>query len=177
MSSRVSARSNVQCSATRRFHVKNARPSFRLTRKPSSTPTPSTPPKDRWITSVTFVSLTSKTGSFSRGTETHTGKVEMMTIRIHLAETRLIFFFFLGYTIFLTFCSFLFSVPIRNHACQLCSKTFLKVQHLQDHLNTHLGVKLHPCQLCDKKYSSAATLKSHQINVHQLGEYLELVSI
>ena len=108
MSSRVSARSNVQCSATRRFHVKNARPSFRLTRKPSSTPTPSTPPKDRWITSVTFVSLTSKTGSFSRGTETHTGKVEMMTIRIHLAETRLIFFSSWATHFFLHFVHFFF---------------------------------------------------------------------
>ena len=61
-------------------------------------------------------------------------------------------------------------VQVRKHECQLCSKAFLKIQHLQDHLNTHLGVKLHQCQLCVKKYSSAASLKSHLINVHQQGK-------
>ena len=51
----------------------------------------------------------------------------------------------------------------RNHVCNLCQKRFLKVQHLNDHVNRHFGAKPHQCNLCEKKYTSQFSLKSHKV--------------
>ncbi|TRY67578.1 hypothetical protein TCAL_07828 [Tigriopus californicus] len=60
--------------------------------------------------------------------------------------------------------------PTRSHVCNICSKAFVKVQHLRDHHLSHTGAKPFPCQKCDKRYTTAYSLKFHEINVHGEGE-------
>ena len=67
----------------------------------------------------------------------------------------------------------LFPGKSRAFSCTLCPKAFYKSQHLQDHVNIfHMGVKPYQCLHCNQKYSSSSSLKSHQINVHNIGKQI-----
>ncbi len=56
--------------------------------------------------------------------------------------------------------------------CHLCRKRFLKPQHLEAHVKIHVGAKSYACDLCDKRYTSVHMLKSHKVNVHNIGKII-----
>ena len=64
------------------------------------------------------------------------------------------------------------AVKTRRHKCFICSKAFLKIQHLQAHLLVHTGAKPHACSACEKSYTTAYSLRSHYVNAHEKGNLL-----
>ena len=49
-----------------------------------------------------------------------------------------------------------------NHACKICSKTFISVSHLNLHMRTHIGFRPFICDICKKGFSQLSNCVSHQ---------------
>jgi len=47
------------------------------------------------------------------------------------------------------------------HSCDICSKTFLDLYHLQGHMRTHADPLPFTCFLCQQKFPHQNTLKVH----------------
>ena len=53
----------------------------------------------------------------------------------------------------------------RLYTCARCDKSFLRVEHIQIHLQIHTREKPYTCQTCDKSLSQVEDLKTH-LRVH-----------
>ncbi|KAM7350607.1 uncharacterized protein ACRADG_009160 [Cochliomyia hominivorax] len=51
------------------------------------------------------------------------------------------------------------------YKCHLCNKAFPVENHLNDHINEHMGFKKHKCDLCEKSFPNTTALKDH-IRIH-----------
>lgn len=49
----------------------------------------------------------------------------------------------------------------RKHACEVCTKRFLKRSNLIDHLRIHAASKIFQCDYCDKAFFQAGNFKTH----------------
>lgn len=47
----------------------------------------------------------------------------------------------------------------RKHACNVCSKRFLKRSNLIDHLRLHANVKIYACKYCEKSFVQSGNYK------------------
>ncbi|XP_037816606.1 gastrula zinc finger protein XlCGF57.1-like [Lucilia sericata] len=51
------------------------------------------------------------------------------------------------------------------YKCNICDKAFPVENHLNDHINEHMGYKKHKCDLCEKSFPNTTALKDH-VRVH-----------
>uniref|UniRef100_A0A8R1DP08 C2H2-type domain-containing protein n=1 Tax=Caenorhabditis japonica TaxID=281687 RepID=A0A8R1DP08_CAEJA len=49
----------------------------------------------------------------------------------------------------------------RPFKCEICTKEFTQLAHLQKHHLVHTGERPHRCDICDKRFSSTSNLKTH----------------
>ncbi|CAE1299399.1 KRAB [Acanthosepion pharaonis] len=49
----------------------------------------------------------------------------------------------------------------RPFLCNLCPKTFTRLQYLKEHLNQHTGIKPYSCKLCDLSFYDMSTYYRH----------------
>ncbi|KAM7348583.1 uncharacterized protein ACRADG_007857 [Cochliomyia hominivorax] len=47
------------------------------------------------------------------------------------------------------------------YKCHLCDKAFPVENHLNDHINEHMGFKKHKCDVCEKSFPNITTLRDH----------------
>lgn len=56
----------------------------------------------------------------------------------------------------------------RPFQCDICTKSFTQLAHLQKHHLVHTGEKPHQCDVCNKRFSSTSNLKTHS-RLHKSG--------
>ncbi|KAI5181764.1 hypothetical protein NEOKW01_1928 [Nematocida sp. AWRm80] len=62
-------------------------------------------------------------------------------------------------------------MPVHSCGHSGCSKVFSKLSLLQEHENTHLGIRPYKCSLCDKSYYKQSHLMVHQSSIHSDSKY------
>ena len=56
----------------------------------------------------------------------------------------------------------------RPHQCQICGKTFVLKQNLQEHIIRHEKHQLMRCTQCNAKFANKDLLFKHQLEVHAI---------
>ena len=61
---------------------------------------------------------------------------------------------------------FISSDPREIYKCDLCKKSFTRVDSLGRHIKIHTGAKPFQCKFCDKKFPQNDQLKEHKARQH-----------
>lgn len=56
--------------------------------------------------------------------------------------------------------------PNVNFKCRFCCKILTTKQHLNDHVNIHIGERPHKCQICSKTFTQSSSLSKHIKALH-----------
>jgi hypothetical protein len=61
-----------------------------------------------------------------------------------------------------------FPAKSKSFPCRLCSKVFVRQDHLARHMSVHAGSKPFSCQLCSKGFKHEDRLKQHLVRAHDI---------